>query len=220
VSGVCVFAARTCGISFGAVGGRGDRISVGISFGAVGNIVFFLSSHACGGGGGRRQYNIFPIFPCVRRRRRGAVIFFLSSHACGGGGGGAVGNIKKFFGSPGYSPCVRAADYGTLLRARAYPLRPSPRAAPNRMCVRTVRLRAYCAYVLTHPIAPRAHDAYVLTHPIAPRAHDAYDLTHTIAPRAHGAYDPSPRVCTPTPNIRVISTIADIIVALRDRCLL
>ena len=77
------------------------------------------------------------------------------------------------------------ADYGTLLRARAYPLRP----APNRL---RVRLRAYRgAYVLTHTIT-----RYL-------RTHSAYDLTH-----------PSPRVYTPTDIILVISTIADIIVAL------
>jgi hypothetical protein len=75
-----------------------------------------------------------------------------------------------------------------------YPLRPSPRAAPNRMCVRTVRLRAYCAYVLTHLIARVRMMRTTLPHH-NPRA-------HTDAIRPYPA-------CVHRRNILVISTIAD-----------
>jgi hypothetical protein len=148
VSGVCVFAARTCGISFGAVGGRGDRISVGISFGAVGNIVFFLSSHACGGGGGgggRRQYNIFPIFPCVRAAAAGGRNIFPIFPCVRRRRRGAVGNIKKFWIS-GLLP-MRAGGrlWDPTSRSGLPPMPAPPRAEPPRAEPHEPRLRAYRA---------------------------------------------------------------------------
>jgi hypothetical protein len=131
----------------------------------LGAVIFFLSSHACGGG-----RNIFPIFPCVRRRRGPSVIY-----------------KKKFFGSPGYSPCVRAADYGTLLRARAYPLRPP---APRRTEPHVRAYRAPACVLRVRPYTPIARVRMMRTSLRTPYP----TITRYLGMMRTSLHTPSPRV--------------------------